>query len=74
MRRSARQVASKRPSGLRADVRSPQKAKTGESAIALASSDEILGQRRGEAKTFVTAIGADITDARSSKARGRRVR
>jgi adenylate cyclase len=49
-------------------------AETGESAIVLAASDEILGQRRGETKTFVTAVGADITDPRSSEARGRRVR
>ena len=39
----------------------------------LASRDEILSQRRGYAETFVTAVGADIADPRSSKARRRRV-
>jgi hypothetical protein len=34
----------------------------------LASRDEILGQRRGLAETFVTTVGADITDARPLKA------
>ena len=54
-----------RPRGLGVDVRAPQKAEARESGSRSRPATKLSRQRRGETKTFLAAIGADIADPRS---------